>query len=107
MGDALSSLETQYIFLTNHLNDFQGACQTDAQKQSFITSYVASRKNYWDCIKKIFQNNDPQVAAAVQDMKTAQQGLEDSLKKLNQIASVLNTIDSAVKIGAKLAAMAK
>ncbi|MGC2108630.1 MAG: hypothetical protein WA655_03885 [Candidatus Korobacteraceae bacterium] len=106
MGDALSSLENQYIFLTNHLDEYLAACKTDAQKQVVIDNYVAARQNYWNCINKIFKDNDPQVSAAVKQMSTAQQDLKDSLAKLDQIAAVLNTIATAVKIGGELASLA-
>lgn len=105
MGDALQSLEDQYIFMTNHLNDYIGACQSPAQKETVTTNYVDCRRNYWDCVNQTFHNDDPRIVAAVKDMGTAQDTLEDSLKKLNDIASVLNVITKAVQVGAKLASM--
>jgi len=105
MSAALDSLETQYLFLLQHLNDYEGACANDKQKASFGASFVTARQNYLDSLKKTFQDNDSKVADAVKDMKDAQDDLEDSLKHLNQIATVLNTISTAVKIGGKLAAM--
>lgn len=106
MGDALSSLEDQYIFLTNHLDQYLKACTTETQKDSIKSNYVDSRRNYWSCISKIFHNDDPKVVAAVKQVKTAQQSLQDSLAQLNDIAAVLNTVASAVKIGGELAALA-
>ncbi len=106
MDDALLSLETQYLFLTSHLNEYENACQTDSQKNSFVNSYVESRRNYWGCINKTFNDEDPKVAAVIAQMGTAQKSLEDSLNKLKEIATVLDTIASAVKIGGKLATLA-
>lgn len=106
MGDALSSLENQYIFLTNHLDEYLAACKTDAERDPIKSNYVDSRRNYWNCINQIFYDDDPKVVAAVQRMKTAQKNLQDSLAHLNDITSVLNVVASAVKVGGELAALA-
>ncbi len=112
MGDALASLEAQYIFLTNHLDEYLDACKGDApgsvdsDQDSVRSNYVTSRQNYWGCIKKIFHDDDPEVMSAVQQVKSAQSALEDSLDSLKEIATVLNTIDQAVKVGGQLAKLA-
>jgi hypothetical protein len=112
MGDALASLEAQYIFLTNHLDDYLDACKSDAaskvdaDQDSVRSNYVTSRKNYWGCIKKIFHDDDPEVVAAVEQVKSAQTALEDSLDNLEEVATVLNTIGQAVKVGGELASLA-
>ena len=40
MGDALQSLEAQYLFLTQHLSELLDACQTDEQRNQVRASYV-------------------------------------------------------------------
>ncbi len=106
VGDALSSLEDQYIFLTNNLDTYLGSCTKDSDRDTITSNYVNSRRNYWNCIDKGFHDDDPKVIAAVQQVKTAQQNLEKSLSNLNDIASVIKVITEAVKIGGQLAAMA-
>jgi hypothetical protein len=106
VGDALSSLQDQYIFLTNNLDTYLGSCKKDADKDAITTNYVSSRRNYWNCIDKGFHDDDPKVIAAVQQVKTAQQNLKNSLSQLNDIASVIKVITEAVKIGSQLAALA-
>ncbi len=106
MSDALASLEAQNIFLTNHLDAYLGACQTDGQKNLVRSNYVDCRRNYWNCINKIFHDNDPKVAAAVEQMQTAQTSLEQSLDHLENIANVLDLVTDAVKAGGQLAALA-
>ena len=93
----LVSLEDQYIFLTNHLDDYLTACKTDTDRDSVTGNYVNSRRNYWTCINKTFHDDDPKVVAVVTQMGAAQKSLEGSLAQLGQIATVLNTIASAVK----------
>ncbi len=106
VGDALSSLQDQYIFLTNNLDSYLGSCKNDSDKATITTNYVNSRRNYWTCIDKGFHDDDPKVIAAVQQVKTAQQNLKNSLSNLNDIASVIKVITEAVKIGSQLAALA-
>ena len=106
MGDALGSLEAQYIFFTNHLDEYLGNCKKETDKTSIRAAYVNSRRNYWSCISKIFHDDDPKIMAAVQQMATAQQSLENSLQQLNNITQVISVVTSAVKVGAQLASLA-
>jgi len=106
MGDALSSLEAQYLLLTQHLADILAACKTEDQRNQVRSDYVTSRRNYWDAINKILHDDDPKIAKAVADMKDAQTSLEKLTKNLANIAKVITAITSAVKIGGELAKMA-
>ncbi len=106
MGDALSSLEAQYLLLTQYLADILAACKTEDQRNQVRSDYVTSRRNYWDAINKIFHDDDPKIAKAVADMKDAQTSLEKLTKNLANIAKVITAITSAVKIGGELAKMA-
>jgi hypothetical protein len=106
MGNALSSLQDQYFFLTTNLDAMLDACQTQAQKDAIVAAYVDSRRHYWDCINQIFHDDDPNVVAAVNQMAAAKQTLEQSLQHLNDIAKVMNAVATAVKIGGEPAALA-
>ncbi len=106
MGEALSSLEAQYLFLTQHLAEFLAACKTDDQRDQIRTQYVTARRNYWDAINKIFHDDDPKVEQAVAKMKDAQTSLEKLTKELANIAKVITGITTAVKIGSELAKLA-
>jgi predicted phage tail protein len=106
MGEALSSLEAQYLFLTQHLADILDACQTDDQRNQVRTSYVTARRNYWDAINQIFHDDDPKIEQAVARMKDTQVSLEKMTEDLANIAKVIAAITAAVKVGSELAAMA-
>ena len=106
MGEALSSLEAQYLFLTQHLADYLAACKTDAQRDQIRTQYVTARRNYWDAINKIFHDDDPKIVQAVAKMKDAQTSLEKLTKDLASIAKVITGITTAVKVGTELASLA-
>jgi esterase/lipase len=106
MGDALSSLEAQYLFLTQHLVAILAACQTDDQRTIVRTNYVEARRNYWDAINQIFHDDDPKIEQAVAQMKDAQDSLQKMTQDLANIAKVITAISTAVKVGTELASMA-
>ena len=106
MGDALSSLEALYVFLTVNLSALQAAFPKDPQKTAFMTQYVTARKNYWNCIAATFHDDDPQVVALVKQMKTQQANVEKDLENLTNFTKTLNDITKAVKVGSTLAALA-
>lgn len=106
MGDALNSLETQYLFLTVNLESMLAACNTDDQRNQIRVQYVQARRNYWDSINQIFHDDDPAIEHLVGQMKTAQDSLQAMTQDLANIAGVINTITTAVKIGTALASMA-
>ena len=106
MGDALQSLEQQYLFLTQHLSDILDACETDDQRNQVRTSYVEARRNYWNAINQIFHDDDPRIEQVVEQMHDAQDSLEHMTQELANIAQVINAISTVVKIGTELASMA-
>jgi hypothetical protein len=106
MGDALQSLEEQYLFLTQHLSEILDACQTDEQRNQVRAKYVEARRNYWNAINQIFHDDDPTIEQAVAQMQEAQDSLERMTQDLANITQVINAISTAVKIGTELASMA-
>ena len=106
MGDALRSLEEQYLFLTQHLADILAACQTDDQRNLVRANYVEARRNYWDAINQIFHDDDPKIEQAVQQMKDAQDSLQEMTQELANTAKVITAITTAVRVGTELASMA-
>lgn len=106
MGDALKSLEAQYLLLTQNLADVLAACQTDDQRTQVRANYVAARRNYWDAINQVFHDDDPKIEQAVAQMHDAQVSLEKMTQDLANISKVINAISTAVKIGTQLASMA-
>jgi hypothetical protein len=106
MGEALHSLEAQYLFLTQHLAAILAACQTDEQRNVVRANYVTARRNYWVAINQIFHDDDPKIEQAVVQMKEAQDSLQKMTKDLASIAKVITAITNAVKVGSELASMA-
>ncbi len=106
MGAARTSLEAQYIFLTQHLAATLAACQNGDQRTQVLAQYVTSRRNYWNAINQVFHDDDPAIEKVVGQMKVAQDSLQKMTEDLADVAKVINTITTAVKIGTELASMA-
>lgn len=106
MGNALLALQNQYIFLTQNLSMLLTACQTQEQRDAIQSQYVASRRNFFNCINKIFHDDDPAVANLVNKMLSVQTTLTNMMNQLNDIAKVIDGITQAVKIGVQLVSAA-
>ncbi|MHB1865535.1 MAG: hypothetical protein ACYCPS_05275 [Candidatus Saccharimonadales bacterium] len=106
MGNALLALQNQYIFLTQNLSMILAACSRQEQRDAIQSQYVASRRNYFNCINKIFHDDDPAVTNLVSKMQSEQTTLTNMMNGLNDIAKVIDGITQAVKIGAQLVSAA-
>lgn len=106
MGPSLQSLECQYMLLTQNLSMILAACASQTQRDQVMTQYVASRRNYWSSIQKIFHDDDPTVVSLVNEMHEEEQKIEDCTKHLNDIAKVIDIITDAVNVGSALAGKA-
>ena len=107
MNPSLKALENQYLLLTNNLPALIVACKDDCTlKDNLMTSYVTSRRNYWDGIKAIFHDDDPAVHALVTQMTADQISLDATIQNLGKIAKILAAITKAVDVGSQLLAKA-
>jgi hypothetical protein len=106
MGDALSSLESYYISLQSQLDVLLAGCTTQQQRDSLMSQYIAARQNYWNCIHKMFHNDDPAVIALVTQLKAATEDVKKSVKEMGTISKVIDGITKAVSIGAQIASKA-
>lgn len=104
MADALDALEAQYILLTDNLPSLLAACQSDADKASIRLQYVTCRRNYFDCVNRIFKEDDPAIQALVDQMKREQTALEAAIRSMDAVTGKIIAITAAVQIGASLAA---
>lgn len=105
MASSLQALQDQYFYLTQNLSDLKDKCQTQDQVDALLAQYAASRSNYFSCINKTLQDDDPNVATLVQQMNTEQKSLKAAISQLGDIATVINVITEAVKVGTKLASV--
>jgi hypothetical protein len=105
MTATLQALQDQFDLLSDGLADLLEACQGDDGKMNAIsTQYNLSQANYYKCINKIFNDNDPSVQTLVAQMKQEQTALAAQVKHIGDIAGVITAITTAVQTGVALAA---
>jgi hypothetical protein len=103
MSDALSTLETIYFTLQSNLDDMLAACQTQDDRDSVMTQYVAARASYWKCINHAFHDDDPALIALVAQAKVNIAQFDKIDESLGDIAKVLNIITETVTVASQIA----
>jgi hypothetical protein len=106
MKPSTQALENQFMALYNNLFDLEARCSTADQLDTLHKAVAQSRDNYNAALRSALQDGDPEVAALTSQMGTIQVTLDQEVKDLGDIASILNVITKAVDIGSKLAAKA-
>jgi allophanate hydrolase subunit 1 len=106
MNASIQALENQYELLRGSLSDFEAKGATEDQLDTLRKAIAQSRDNYWKATQSILHDDDPEVVALTSQMNTIQVALDQEVKKLENIANVLNKITKAVDIGSQLAAKA-
>lgn len=105
MTAALQSLQDQFTWFAKNLPELLDACDDDTTDEDSINSqYAACHANYLNCVNDTFNSDDLQVQALVAQMKQQQTALTDTNNHLGDIAGVITTITTAVKVGVSLAA---
>jgi hypothetical protein len=104
MQSALAELETTYFTLQSQIGPLLAACQTQAQRDTLTTQYVAARSAYWSCVNKAFHDDDPAVIALTTQLDAANDQLKKAVQELGNIKTTIDNITQVVTIGASLAA---
>jgi|HubBroStandDraft_6_1064221.scaffolds.fasta_scaffold397240_2 hypothetical protein len=104
MGDALTVVESIYFTFQDNLDEVLAACPDQATRDAVLTKYVAARQNYWQCINRVFHDDDPAVRDLVVQAKAACADLETIDAHLGDIAKVIDIVTKAVTIGSQIAA---
>jgi hypothetical protein len=104
MGDALTVVESIYFTFQDNLTELLAACPDQATRDAVLTKYVAARQNYWQCINRVFHDDDPVVRDLVVQAKAACVDLKTIDDHLGDIAKVIDIVTKAVTIGSQIAA---
>lgn len=106
MKPSTQALENLFTTLYNNLFDLEARCSNADQVDTLHKAVAQSRDSYNAALRSALQDNDPEVSALTSQMGTIQVTLDQEVKDLGDIASILNVITKAVDIGSKLAAKA-
>jgi len=104
MQDALAQLETTYLTMQQNIGMVLAGCQTQGDRDTVTSKFVAARQNYWSCVNKAFHDDDPEVITLTTQLTTANTALKTAVTQLDDIKKTIDTITQAVTVGASLAA---
>ena len=102
MSETFDQIEKQYFTVKGRFNDLISACKTDEQRGALQADYASLRDNYNKAMNQRFEDNDPAIATLRSELRKRQEEIECSLKNLQDITAVIDSISSAVRIGTKL-----
>lgn len=103
---SFAALQEQYFYLDRNFNRLFMATTTDEERDTLRTDYVQARDNYWKARTQRFNDADPMVDELQQKVAAAQQQIERSMERLDDVAGVLDTITAAVNLGSRLVSLA-
>jgi hypothetical protein len=106
VNESLQALEDQYFYFMQTLADLTDEDAPAPVLEALRKAVVQSRTNYWKAIHKILHDDDPEVAALVEQMEAAQCAIDAAVKNLNNVAKILTAVTKAIDIGSELAAKA-
>jgi len=101
-GPSFEDLKKQYFFLDTNFNRLSAACQTDEQRDQLRREYVNARDNFWEARNRAFREDDPLVQSLNEELKDAQNKIEQLLSGEKNIAELLNVIAQAVGLASRL-----
>ncbi len=104
MSAAIETLEKQYHSLRELLSVLGAKGASEDQLEALRDAIAKSRDNYYAAANSSLQDDDPEVATLISQMKAAQVELDNSSKELAAVSKVLNVVTKGVAIGSQLAA---
>lgn len=97
-----SELYKQFKMIDDNYSDLQKACTNESQLEQLKKNHDIAFHNYNVAINKDFDSNDKEVAELQDQLEKESQKLSDALADIKSIPQTINTIASAVSLGASL-----
>ncbi len=105
MQDALAAVEALYFKLQQQVGMLSLAATSQAQKDAFMTQYVAARTAYWACVNKMFHDDDPVVVSLTAQLNAANDKVSNAVSEMGNISAVLDDITLAVTLAGQLSTL--
>ena len=99
------ALRKLFRTIDENVDDLALHCKTFEQARQLVEEWTQAQKNYIDARNRIFDSNDKKVKALYEELGTAQDAVEKSLRNLKKIERVLDQIGDAVRTGTTLLAL--
>ena len=101
------ALRDQFRSIDGNLDELAKRCETFAQSQQLSDEWAQAQRNYIEARNRVFDANGAKVKALYAELGAAQKEIDKSLADLKKIATLLDKIGDAVRIGTSLVALGK
>jgi len=102
----LLEIEATYRAIDNSFDKALKACKTQKDKKMLIASRDAARDAFWTAVDSNLSDDSVFVKKIHKDLNSANKKLKTSLKNLDDVSTLINVIEEAVRLAASLAALA-
>jgi hypothetical protein len=102
----IEQIQATYLLLDQNFDKLYGACQTDDLKAALQSAYAPARDAFNAVINKTLADSDPLVASDIAQLQQLNSAIKDSLDGLNNVASIIGDVTTAVQLASKLAPLA-
>jgi hypothetical protein len=101
------ALRKQFRSIDENVDALAKRCETFAQSKQLVDEWLQAQKNYLEARNKIFDKNAKKVKELYEALGEAQTDIDAALASLKRIASVLDKIGDAVRIGTSLVSLGR
>lgn len=98
----LRVLEEQKNLLEQTLPDLLARAQTEDERTTLRRLYTAACEQWNDAINASLQANDDRVCECLDQIAAAQRCIQDSIRRQEQVATIIGHIATGVGAGTKL-----
>ncbi|MGZ8869332.1 MAG: hypothetical protein ACXW2P_13400 [Thermoanaerobaculia bacterium] len=101
------ALRNQFRSIDDNVDGLARRCETFAQSKQLVDEWMQAQKNYVEARNKIFDRNVKKVKELYEALGEAQTEIDAELASLKRIATVLDRIGDAVRMGTSLVSLGR
>lgn len=102
----LEEIEKTYQTICANFDKIFAQCETDEEKDNLISARNGAKNAFWIAVQGNLAENNDAIEKAHQALLDANQKMIDSIDKLEDVNTAINTMEEAIRLAAAVAAMA-
>lgn len=102
----MAEIEKTYQAIDSNFDTAFKECKADKERKALTSARDAARDAFWSAVASNLANQSDEVEQQYCNLKNANNELDDSLRELKDIATLINVMEEAVRLAAKLAVAA-
>ena len=101
------ALRQQFRAIDENVDSLAKRCETFAQSKQLVEEWMQAQRNYIAARNRIFDKESKRVKELYEELGEAQKDIDAALASLKRIATVLDKIGDAVRIGTSLVSLGR